>query len=390
MHRPRSIHRISALAGLVGALLAATDSNAAVDRRILGVGITPASAAGHHDLWVSYTIAATPTSAPTNASMLIQLFRNDEPVPAATKLVSVQINGGSGFCGGGSCGPNCGSGTIDGVFNTMLCLPDPVACPGANCDCECRFPSITAELPSVELEPGDEITVILVPATGSAPEPAGDTNSKYDTSFDGTPHFWQRRATSVEVLPASSGRPGLVDLAVKGDVIWHGLSKPSSLGIEVHVVGHAGVVLDSKFVDGAMSPNADPLACGGLGCGGLCGVWNGQQVDCFAFPNIWFLPCTCGGGWLLMFYDLDPSDLPGATIVLSAPEAALPELPGLESDAIVLCPASDLTGDCHVDGDDLGTLLGLWGPCPAPCPADLNSDGVVNGEDLGTMLGDWG
>ncbi len=52
------------------------------------------------------------------------------------------------------------------------------------------------------------------------------------------------------------------------------------------------------------------------------------------------------------------------------------------------CPA-DLNNDGIVDGADLGTLLGAWGPC-AGCPADLNNDGVVDGADLGTLLGEWG
>jgi hypothetical protein len=51
------------------------------------------------------------------------------------------------------------------------------------------------------------------------------------------------------------------------------------------------------------------------------------------------------------------------------------------------CPA-DLTGDGSVDGADLGTLLGSWGPCT--CAADLNDDGSVDGADLGALLGAWG
>ena len=53
------------------------------------------------------------------------------------------------------------------------------------------------------------------------------------------------------------------------------------------------------------------------------------------------------------------------------------------------CP-SDLDGDGIVDGADLGTLLGAWGPCSGACPADLDGDGQVDGADLGTLLGAWG
>lgn len=53
-----------------------------------------------------------------------------------------------------------------------------------------------------------------------------------------------------------------------------------------------------------------------------------------------------------------------------------------------VCPA-DLSGDGFVDGNDLGMLLGQWGPCTG-CNADFNNDGIVDGNDLGVMLGSWG
>lgn len=53
---------------------------------------------------------------------------------------------------------------------------------------------------------------------------------------------------------------------------------------------------------------------------------------------------------------------------------------------------ADFDGDGVVDGSDLGTLLGAWGPCPGPgqaCLADLSGDGQVDGADLGMLLGQW-
>jgi len=52
------------------------------------------------------------------------------------------------------------------------------------------------------------------------------------------------------------------------------------------------------------------------------------------------------------------------------------------------CPW-DFDGSGEVDGDDLGTLLGQWGPCPG-CDADFNRDCSVDGDDLGSLLGGWG
>jgi hypothetical protein len=51
---------------------------------------------------------------------------------------------------------------------------------------------------------------------------------------------------------------------------------------------------------------------------------------------------------------------------------------------------ADFDGDCHVTAADLAILLGAWGTCGDPCPADLNADGVIDAADLATLLGEWG
>jgi len=67
---------------------------------------------------------------------------------------------------------------------------------------------------------------------------------------------------------------------------------------------------------------------------------------------------------------------------------ALFESPGAE---VSTC-AADFNGDGVVDGNDLGALLGFWGPCDprSACSGDLNGDDLVNGNDLGALLGLWG
>ena len=57
-----------------------------------------------------------------------------------------------------------------------------------------------------------------------------------------------------------------------------------------------------------------------------------------------------------------------------------------------LPPANpDPNHDGAVNGDDLGMLLGAWGPCPAsgPCSADLDRNGSVDADDLGRLLAAW-
>jgi hypothetical protein len=57
-----------------------------------------------------------------------------------------------------------------------------------------------------------------------------------------------------------------------------------------------------------------------------------------------------------------------------------------------LPPANpDLNQDGVVNGDDLGILLGAWGPCApnGPCSADLDGNGTVDADDLGRLLAAW-
>jgi hypothetical protein len=51
------------------------------------------------------------------------------------------------------------------------------------------------------------------------------------------------------------------------------------------------------------------------------------------------------------------------------------------------CPG-DLNGDGLVDGEDLMTLLGVWGA--SGTPADIDGSGLVDGADLMALLGYWG
>ena len=50
----------------------------------------------------------------------------------------------------------------------------------------------------------------------------------------------------------------------------------------------------------------------------------------------------------------------------------------------------DLNQDHAVDSADLGTLLGLFGPCQSADPGDFNFDAAIDSSDLGTMLGNFG
>jgi len=91
-----------------------------------------------------------------------------------------------------------------------------------------------------------------------------------------------------------------------------------------------------------------------------------------------FVPLTSTMRVRFRAQDLDPQSL-----VEVAVDDVL--VRGISCTAVLL---GDLNGDGVVDGNDLGTLLGQWGACPA-CSADFNGDGVVDGNDLGVLLGNW-
>lgn len=62
---------------------------------------------------------------------------------------------------------------------------------------------------------------------------------------------------------------------------------------------------------------------------------------------------------------------------------------GLQTIETPACSKADFNGDGVVDGGDLGSIIGAWGPCEG-CAQDLDQNGVVNSADLGLFLSLWG
>lgn len=53
-------------------------------------------------------------------------------------------------------------------------------------------------------------------------------------------------------------------------------------------------------------------------------------------------------------------------------------------------PLGDLDGDGVVGISDFLEVLGAWGPCPIPCPADVDGNDYVDIADLLALLAAWG
>ena len=64
-------------------------------------------------------------------------------------------------------------------------------------------------------------------------------------------------------------------------------------------------------------------------------------------------------------------------------------LVGVETLPIPPCNQADFNGDGMVNGTDIGSLIGAWGPC-GDCPQDLSGNGIVDAEDLGLLFSLWG
>ena len=44
----------------------------------------------------------------------------------------------------------------------------------------------------------------------------------------------------------------------------------------------------------------------------------------------------------------------------------------------------------HERSTDEEDVIGAWGPCPPPCPADVNHSGIVDVDDLLIVISHWG
>ncbi len=111
-------------------------------------------------------------------------------------------------------------------------------------------------------------------------------------------------------------------------------------------------------------PKQERVLVVGLGGGAESGIGSGHL-----FANTFFCgnqPAHVDGGWL---------DMGGNVFDLGCQEET----------------SADLNEDGVVDGQDLGALIGAWGPClDGPCDGDLDGDGQVGGGDLAILIGAWG
>lgn len=96
---------------------------------------------------------------------------------------------------------------------------------------------------------------------------------------------------------------------------------------------------------------------------------------------------ACGDSYVGIDWPDGPTDLTSLVHgMVPAPWAAAIRVQSIPCDGV-----ADFNRDGAINGADITTILGAWGPCAqcGQCEADLNSDCTVDGGDIAFVLGFW-
>jgi hypothetical protein len=306
------------------------------DRKVTALSVTPAAGSstnyGVYGVWTVHLDQQATAS--LDLSTEVEIRVNGVPVSTSTRLVTADPLSGS-CVDGTSCSGSCGSGHIDGVFNTLLCQQDG---PG---DCKCAYPFLVSpDFSPPPVQTGDEIMVLLRPAPGAVPE-SDTSNDSLRITFDGNPTYWNRSITSIVPTP-SPGGPDMWDIAVGGAIQFKGLDPFVDFNGQVHLGMDVEVQVNGTPV--ATTPvgfDPFPLATGvGCACNDPCATGPlGETLDCFWDPNV--IDCTCNWLWNETIPGVPASTGDEIIVLLRPAPGALPELPPLPDDdefPLVCCP----------------------------------------------------
>ena len=161
------------------------------------------------------------------------------------------------------------------------------------------------------------------------------------------------------------------------------------LGGAIHAFGGAPSLSSCLFTENLSGTSGGAISWGAYG--GTLVIENCTAADNSCFNGI-------GGG----LYSNPAPDAEGADTVTLRDSSFCNNAPDqiagasyVDDGGNQICGCTgDLTFDGIVDGQDLATLLSLWGVCesdgPLDCLADFDGNGIVNGADLATILSVWG
>lgn len=198
-------------------------------------------------------------------------------------------------------------------------------------------------------------------------------------------------AISDTTFSANLGGDGCGALRIVGDaaithcnfldnVAGDGAYGAAIVGGAVVVEGGSVSFTDCLLQGNSAANNGKPDGVGGA-IAGLDGATI-TLIDTSVLENV---ALTAGGGAYVdatSFLSLD-----GSTLCSNLPDQVFGD--HAASGSVICGCAGDITGDGAIDGSDLATILGSWGPCSGVA-SDLNTDGFVDASDLAIVLGAWG
>jgi hypothetical protein len=379
MNMPAPVLAFAALSVLVGPA-ALGQSAPEWNRRAeaLAVYPDPGDPSGPARIFVVWSIGSSNLSAPVDMTTELVFALDGTVIDSFTIPASAGPNFNECLDGNDCGAAECGDGDYGGNGVTFHCITEDIIQGITDCACKETSPP---EWPDFPLAIPGGVSCSLVPGGGGVTETRRDDDTIL-VDYDGEPIYWARGIEAVSARPTPGAPAGFVDIEVRGYAEWHGQPNGLALDMIVDLVDRNGRVIASEFVPGFGRSN-DPTACGGVGCGGLCGFWNGLQVDC-SQSHI-FAACVCGGGWLAAFPGIDGDGIDGVlAVVLRPAPGALPELPGFGDDdeRYVGCDG-DLNYDGVIDQADLGILLASFG---VDAGGDIDGDGDTDQADLGILL----
>ncbi|RME39501.1 MAG: hypothetical protein D6788_05290 [Planctomycetota bacterium] len=178
--------------------------------------ITETTVPNTYDLTPSWRIALEgASSAPEDLSADLELHINGvlHSTHGMPALVSWN-SGGSAACTGAPLGQVCGSASLNGVAVDLVCDAGL-----------CTTPPMDLTIPAVPLSSGDEILILVRPASGLQPDAQPDDDG--GGLLFGS---WNRRLEGLSVHPVPGGRADLKEL----DVEWAmEFSASATLGVDM-------------------------------------------------------------------------------------------------------------------------------------------------------------
>jgi hypothetical protein len=275
-----------------------------------------------------------------------------------------------------------------GCEDTDVCICDCTP----SCICECGPVVITTEPVQASLAHGDEITVILYPAPGAAPE-SNTSDDAREVDFVGLPLYWQRRIVDVQFVPSDAKGGGFLPDSFYD--IWCRVEVLGNNGQQLYFQGRLKIEgsggAEIADVPMAIPPHLAWLQCTG-GCSGANCMFTEVIVGQCGPDDSSLIPCPCRSipfTTIVPGVQLTPGD--EITVILYPAPGAVPPSPPYEDVSLTIsvpCPE-----DCAVprDGDvDVGDLLAMLAQWGMGGLCDVTGNGVVTVSDLLRLLAEWG